>query len=195
MKSHPWPTLLKPPHGIFWLVSSQRSWRRCFLKIRSFALAFALRQHVGVRAAPCDGACARPGCHVASVQSHPLSRGCAHALTMSNRCVIAFFSSACHPCLPPTFSKTGTLPYRVSNDSVGCWAISCKHNPQGPVVPVTDTRSSSTLVVLEVHDLRVQLGVVLRVVLDVPGRAMIDISSEHTHSAIDNLTSRIYTGC
>ena len=78
MRSHPWPTLLKPPHGILWLLSSQRSWRRCFLKIRSFALAFALRGHVGGRGAPCDGPWARPCCHVASVQHvlAAMSRDC-----------------------------------------------------------------------------------------------------------------------
>lgn len=31
---------------------------------------------------------------------------------------------------------------------VGCWASSRKHNPRGPMVPVTGTRSLSTLRVL-----------------------------------------------
>ena len=33
------------------------------------------------------------------------------------------------------------------SNPVGCRACSCKRNPQGPVVPVTGTRSLSTLVV------------------------------------------------
>jgi len=45
---------------------------------------------------------------------------------------------------------------------VGCWAFSRKHNPRGPVVPVTGTRSLSTLRVLLVVEVRVVLEAEVR---------------------------------